>query len=66
MFINHCINLENDSTFKMDNKIAISIKHNMGLKWSVFLKSFFGTIIKEILQKECTAKITNNSIIVQF
>jgi hypothetical protein len=66
MFINHCINGENDCTFTMDNKAAISIKHNMGLKWSIFLKSFFGAIIKETLQKEYNTKITKNSLIVHF
>ena len=66
MFINHCINGENDCNFTIDNKAAISIKHNMGLKWSIFLKSLFGSIIKETLQKECATKITNNSLIIQF
>ena len=66
MYINHCINGENDCNFTIGNKAAISIKHNMGLKWSIFLKSFFGAIIKETLQKEYTTKITKNSLIVQF
>jgi hypothetical protein len=38
----------------------------MGLKWSIFLKSFFGAIIKETLQKEYNTKITKNSLIVHF
>ena len=66
MFVNHCINGENDFTSTMDNKVAISIKHDMGIKGSIFLKSYFESIIKETLQKECNTRVTDNSLITKF
>ena len=66
MFSDHCINGEYDYTTTTENKILISIKHNTGMKGSIFLKSYLESVIMETLQKKPNTEITDNSIILQF
>jgi len=66
MFSDHCINGEYDHTTTTDNKSMISIKHNTGMKGSIFLKSYLESVITETLQKKPNIEITDNCIILQF
>ena len=66
MFSDHCINGKYDYTTTTDNKIIISIKHNTGMKGSIFFKSYFESVIMETLQKKPDNEITDNCIILQF
>ena len=66
MFSDHCINGKYDYTTTTDNKTVISIKHSMGIKGSIFLKSYFHSLIMETLKKQPNVEITDNSIILQF
>ena len=66
MFSDHCINGEYDYTTITDNKSMISIKHNTGMKGSIFLKYYLESVIIETLQKKPNIEITDNCIILQF
>jgi hypothetical protein len=66
MFSDHCLNGDYDYTTTTDNKTVISIKHSMGIKGSIFLKSYFLSLIMETLQKQPNVEITDNSIILRF
>ena len=66
MFSYHCINGEYDYNTTMDNKITISLKHNMGRKVSIFLKYYIESIVQETLKRESQSEIMDNLIIITF
>ena len=66
IFSDNCINGEYDYTTTTDNKSMISIKHNTGMKGSIFLKSYLESVILETLRKKPNTEITDNCIIIQF
>ncbi len=51
---------------KNKNNHTFSIRHDFGKKGSVYLKTFFETLIQSILDKPCQSLITDNGITFSF
>lgn len=66
MFSHHCMNGECDYNTTPDNKITISLKHNMGRKVSIFLKYYIQSIIQETLKRDSETEIMENLITINF
>ena len=60
------MNAECDYNTTTDNKITISLKHNMGRKVSIFLKYYIQSIIQETLKRDSETEIMENLITINF
>ncbi len=65
MYFDHCGYGTHDQT-KTEGKVIFSIRHDLGKKGSLFLKTFLETLIKSTLGKNCDSTMTANSIVLSF
>lgn len=48
-----------------DNSIRVTIKHDLGRKWSLFTKKFYESILDD-LEREATIEITSNTLVINI
>ncbi|SMH71197.1 hypothetical protein [Candidatus Nitrosotalea okcheonensis] len=65
MYFDHCGYGTHDHT-KTGGMITFSIRHDLGKKGSLFLKTFLETLIKSTLGKSCNSTVTTNSLVLSF
>lgn len=65
MYFDHCGYGTHDQT-KTEDKITFSIRHDLGKKGSLFLKTFLETLIISTLGKSCNSTVTANSLVLGF
>lgn len=65
MYFDHCGYGTHDQT-RTEGKVTFSIRHDLGKKGSLFLKTFLETLIKSTLGKSCNSTVTENSLVLSF
>lgn len=65
MYFDHCGYGTHDQT-KTEGRVTFSIRHDLGKKGSLFLKTFLETLIKSTLGKSCNSTVTANSLVLSF
>ena len=65
MFFEHCGYGQYDYA-KNQYTSTFSIRHDLGKKGSLFLKTYIETVIKVVLGRECNSIVTEESIVVEF
>lgn len=65
MYFDHCGFGTHDQT-RAEGKVIFSIRHDLGKKGSLFLKTFLETLIKSTLGKSCNSTVTANSLVLSF
>ncbi len=67
MYFDHCGYGNYDYHFESDeDKSIFSIRHMLGLSGSLFLETFFKTVVKSILNEPCESTLTSDSLVVSF
>ncbi len=64
-YFDHCGYGMHDQT-KIEGKITFSIRHDLGKKGSLFLKTFLETVVKSTLGKNSSSTLTTNSLVFSF
>lgn len=65
MYFEHCGYGQYDYAKKQHTNI-FSIRHDLGKKGSLYLKTYIETVIKAALGRECKSIVTEESIVVEF
>jgi len=65
MYFEHCGYGQYDLARK-EGENTFSIRHDLGRKGSLFLKTFLETAVQSTLGKSCNSKITENSLTISF
>lgn len=65
MFFDHCGYGKYDHQTQ-DNKHIFSIRHDLGSRGSLFLKSYLEAVIQSTLGKQCVSTVSDNSLTVSF
>ncbi len=65
MYFDHCGYGTHDQA-KTEGRVIFSIRHDLGKKGSLFLKTFLETLIKSTIGKSCTSTTTANSLVLSF
>lgn len=66
MFFDHCGYGQYDHQVTESKVNKFSIRHELGKKGSMFLKTYLETLIRDTLGIECKSVITDNSITISF
>jgi hypothetical protein len=66
MYFDHCGYGNYDYYESDEGESTFSIRHMLGLNGSLFLKTFFETVIKSILNEACDSTLTADSVVVSF
>jgi hypothetical protein len=66
MFFDHCGYGQYDYQFTETKINKFSIRHELGKKGSLFLKTYVETVVKDILGITCKSIITDNSVTMIF
>ena len=53
-------------SFRIDSNYEHKLRHELGKKGSLFLKTYIETVIKAALGRECKPIVTEESIVVEF
>lgn len=65
MYFDHCGYGTHDQV-KTEGRVTFSIRHDLGRKGSMFIKTFLETLIKSTLGKSCESTLTANSLVLSF
>ena len=66
MFFEHCGYGQYDHQVTESKVNKFSIRHELGKKGSIFLKTYLETVIRDTLRVECQSIITDNSVTISF
>lgn len=66
MFFDHCGYGQYDYQFTDTKDNKFSIRHDLGEKGSLFLKTYLQSVVKETLNIECKSITTKNSVTIVF
>ncbi|HEU5120969.1 MAG TPA: hypothetical protein VFT71_08270, partial [Candidatus Nitrosocosmicus sp.] len=66
MFFDHCGYGQYDHQVTESKVNKFSIRHELGKKGSIFLKTYLETVIRDTLRIECQSIITDNSVTISF